>query len=260
MASFTLHRGSAPLLISLPHNGTELPAALRPRLTAVGCRIADTDWHMDRLYDFAGTLAASLLMPRYSRYLIDLNRPPDGAPLYPGQTETGLVPMQSFAGQQIYRNGCAPDADEIAARRDRYWWPYHQALAGELERLRRQHGQVLLWEGHSIRSELPLLFDGRLPDLNLGTASGASCGARLQAGVVSALQAQTRYSLAVNGRFKGGYITRHYGRPEQGVHAIQMEIAQCNYLDENRFTFLPDRAQPLQQLLAELLRGAIAML
>jgi len=260
MASFTLHRGSAPLLISLPHNGTELPAALRPRLTAVGCRVADTDWHLDRLYDFAETLHASVLIPRYSRYLIDLNRPPDGAPLYPGQTETGLVPTRSFAGKPIYRNGCAPDADETAARRDRFWWPYHQALAAELERLRRQHGQVLLWEGHSIRSELPLLFDGRLPDLNLGTAAGASCGAALQAGIEATLHAQSRYSLAVNGRFKGGYITRHYGRPEQGVHAVQMEIAQCNYQDEDRFEFLPERARPLQQLLAELLQQAIALL
>ena len=260
MDSFVLHRGSAPLLISLPHNGTELPPILRPRLSAAGLRVADTDWHVDRLYGFAAELDASLLVPRYSRYLIDLNRPPDDAPLYPGRTETGLLPLHSFSGEAIYLPGCGPDADERIARREQFWRPYHQALAEELDRLRQQHGRVLLWEGHSIRSELPRLFEGRLPDLNLGTAGNTSCGSRLQAGIEALLRSQSRYSLAVNARFQGGYITRHYGRPELGQHAVQMEIAQCTYLDEDRFVFLPDRARPLQQLLAELLRAAIALL
>lgn len=257
MQTFHLNRGDAPLLISLPHNGSAIPDAIRQRMTAIGQRSVDTDWHVEQLYSFAQTLGASVLVPQFSRYVIDLNRPADGAALYPGQRETGLVPTISFSDQLIYREGTEPDAAEINERVQHYWMPYHQALRSELDRLRAAHGRVVLWEGHSIRSRVPMLFDGRLPDLNLGTAAGTSCAPAVQERVVAAMQSQSRYSVAMNGRFKGGYITRHYGGPENGVHALQMEIAQCNYMDEDRFDYLPEQAATLQPVLAAMLRAAM---
>ena len=167
MDAFTLHRGSAPLLISLPHDGSALPDDIAARMTPAARRVPDTDWHVGRLYAFAEALGASILRPRWSRYVVDLNRPADGAALYPGRRETGLVPTITFAGEAIYRDGHEPDAAETAARVDTYWRPYHAALAGELARLRERHGRVVLWEGHSIRSVVPMFFDGRLPDLEL---------------------------------------------------------------------------------------------
>jgi N-formylglutamate deformylase len=257
MAIFTLHQGSAPLLISLPHNGIEIPEAIRARMTAAGRRVADTDWHVDRLYAFARELGASIIVPSHSRYVVDLNRPRDGQALYPGRRETGLVPTISFADEDLYVDGAAPTADEIAARVAAYWQPYHDALAAEIARLRDAHGRVVLWDGHSIRSHVPMLFDGRLPDLNLGTAAGESCDAALRDRLAAILAAEPRYSHAVDGRFKGGYITRHYGQPARGVHAVQMEIAQCNYMDEDRFDYLPERAAMLQPVLMRLLAACI---
>lgn len=227
-----LHRGTAPLLVSLPHDGSEIPDALAARMTPEARTAPDTDWFVSRLYAFARELGASILIPRYSRYVIDLNRPPDDVSLYPGQNTTGLCPTVRFSGDPVYLPGEEPDADEIARRVETCWRPYHAALRWELERLRAQHPRVLLWEGHSIRSELPFLFDGRLPDLNLGTASGTSCDAAVQARIETALQGQTAYDWVVNGRFKGGYITRHYGVPGRGIDAVQLEIAQRIYMDE----------------------------
>ena len=253
-AACTLHRGQAPLLVSLPHCGTWLPPALQTRLAPRALAVEDTDWHLAALYDFARPLGASLLLPRASRYLIDLNRPPDDAPMYPGANNTGLCPTRFFSGEPLYRDGEEPDADEIAARRSAWWQPYHDALAAELARLRDAHGHAVLFDGHSIRSELPWLFPGRLPDLNLGTADGASCDPALRDAAAATLSAQDRYSQVVDGRFKGGYITRHYGAPRHGVHALQLEMTWRCYLDEAApAQWQPAIAAPVQPLLRRLL-------
>lgn len=255
MDVFTLHRGSAPLLISLPHDGSAIPPELATRMTPVARRAPDTDWHVARLYAFARELGASLLVPHWSRYVVDLNRPPDDVSLYPGQNTTGLCPVLGFDGVPLYLEGQAPSTAEIGARVARYWQPYHDALADELARLRAAHGRVLLWEGHSIRAEVPFLFAGRLPDLNLGTAGGASCTPALQARLEAVLAAQDGYTWIGNGRFKGGHITRHYGRPDTGVDAVQLEIAQCTYMDEATFAYDDARAARLQTVLRRLLQA-----
>ncbi|MDC7805821.1 N-formylglutamate deformylase [Luteimonas sp BLCC-B24] len=252
-----LHRGDAPLLISIPHNGTRVPASIASRLTDEARRVPDTDWHVADLYAFARELGASLLVPTHSRYVVDLNRSEDDVSLYPGRNTTGLCPVVRFDGGPVYRDGEAPDAAEIAARVDTYWRPYHAALADELARLRAAHGRVVLWEAHSIRGTLPFLFEGRLPDLNLGTAGGASCSAALQEALGRVLAAQSGYDTIVNGRFKGGHITRHYGRPASGVDAVQLEISQRCYMDETSFAWDAERAAALTPVLRALLDAAI---
>ncbi|MFG6487552.1 N-formylglutamate deformylase [Roseateles sp. BYS78W] len=234
MSVFQLQPGRVPLLISLPHVGTEIPPELAERFVPRALLSEDTDWHLERLYrPLAQALGASLLVPRYSRYVIDLNRPPDDRPLYPGASGgTGLVPTRFFTSEPLYRDGAEPDAADIASRRRTYWQPYHDALAAELARLRAEHGHALLFDGHSIRSELPWLFEGRLPALNLGTADGASCAPAITERLGALLAGQARFSHVVNGRFKGGYITRHHGRPGQGIHAVQLEMCQRCYMDE----------------------------
>lgn len=236
MSVFRLRQGCVPLLISLPHVGTEIPAELADRLVPRALASEDSDWHLERLYaPLAEALGASLIVPRYSRYVIDLNRPPDDQPLYPGAAGgTGLVPTRFFTSEPLYRDGAEPDAAEVARRRETYWRPYHDALAAELARLRAAHGHALLFDGHSIRSELPWLFDGRLPALNLGTADGAACSPETTGRLAALLAGQQAYSHVVNGRFKGGYITRHYGQPAQGVQAVQLEMCQRCYMDEAR--------------------------
>jgi N-formylglutamate deformylase len=254
MADLTLRRGNAPLLISLPHDGRSIPPELAARMTPEARAVPDTDWWMAALYGpIAEALDASLIVPSHSRYVIDLNRPPDDRSLYPGRNTTGLCPLVRFDGGPVYREGQAPDAAEVADRVERWWRPYHDALAGELARLTARHGRVLLWDGHSIASRLPWLFEGELPELNLGTADGSSCSPATAARLVEGLVAQTRFSWVVNGRFKGGYITRHYGRPEAGIEAVQMETAQRAYMREPAGAFEPERAAPLRALLESLL-------
>lgn len=262
MSVYRLQQGQVPLLISLPHVGTELPPELHDRLVPRALTSEDTDWHLERLYrPLAERLGASLIVPRYSRYVVDLNRPPDDQPLYPGASgSTGLVPTHFFTSEPLYRDGAEPDAAEVAARREACWRPYHDALAAELARLHALHGRALLFDGHSIRSELPWLFEGRLPALNLGTADGASCAPAVTTRLAAVLAGQGEYSQVVNGRFKGGYITRHYGQPGQGVHAVQLEMCQRCYMDESRDPraafdeTLAARVTPLvEQLLQELL-------
>jgi N-formylglutamate deformylase len=256
---YTLHRGTAPLLVSLPHDGHAIPDALAARMTPDACRAPDTDWHVSRLYAFARELGASMLVPRYSRYVVDLNRPPDDASLYPGQNTTGLCPTVRFCGGPVYRDGQTPTPDEIRGRVDRYWRPYHEALRTELDRLRAAHGRVVLWEGHSIRgSALPYLFDGRLPDLNLGTADGTSCAPALQVRLEGVLGAQDTYDWVVNGRFKGGYITRHYGDPARGVGAVQLETSQRVYMDEDTFEYDERLAAGAQTVIRGLLEACLA--
>lgn len=257
MHTFELHRGILPLLVSLPHNGTDIPEDIRTLLVDEAQSAPDTDWHVDQLYEFVLALGASVLKPHYSRYVIDLNRPPDDTSLYPGQNTTGLCPTVAFSGRSIYRDGKSPDAEAIVQRTAQYWLPYHTALQAELHRLKQQHGRALLWEGHSIRPELPFLFEGRLPDFNLGTVEGRSFPDAGLRAVEAVLAAQSDYSWVSNGRFKGGYITRHYAAPESGFHAFQLELAQSAYLDETMTTFDTVKAVPVQGLITRMMRAAL---
>ena len=252
---FALHRGNKPLLVSLPHVGTAIPDDQRPRYVERALAVEDTDWHLDPLYGFVRELGASLIVPRHSRYVIDLNRPPEDAPMYAGVNNTELCPTRFFTGDALYRDGLAPDAKEIQRRRDVYWHPYHDALKAELARLKAQHGHAVLFDGHSIKSELPWLFDGRLPDLNLGTASGASCALSLRAALVGVLETQTTFTQVVDGRFKGGYITRQHGRPRHGVHAVQLEMCwRCYMAEQPPFQVDTARAATLEPVLRALVQ------
>ena len=229
---YTLERGTTPLLVSVPHAGRRIPEDLHGRYVDRALAVEDSDWHLDRVYAFARGLGAGMIVPTFSRYVIDLNRPPDDAPMYPGANNTELCPTRFFTGDPLYREGRAPDAAEVARRRETYWRPYHAALAGELDRLREEHGHAIVFDGHSIMSSLPWLFEGRLPDLNLGTVEGQSCAPSLRRALVDVLERQRDFTHVVDGRFKGGYITRHYGRPAQQQHAIQLEMCFCCYMQE----------------------------
>jgi N-formylglutamate deformylase len=256
-APYKLQRGTRPLLVSMPHVGTFVPAALAARMTSAALALPDTDWHVDRLYDFAEALGASMLVATHSRYVIDLNRPPDDHNLYPGQDTTGLCPIDTFDRAPLYRTGSVGD-DEVIARRRAVHEPYHAALRGELDRLRTLHRNVVLWDAHSIRSVVPRFFVGKLPDFNFGSASGASCDIALTDRLL-AIAGRTRdYTSVLNGRFKGGHITRHYGAPAQGVHAIQLEMAQCIYMDERPpFDYIAERAANVQRPLRAMLEAAL---
>ncbi|MGF6472265.1 N-formylglutamate deformylase [Paraburkholderia youngii] len=240
---YDLTRGNALLLISIPHLGTNIPDDLREKYTDAALRLADTGWHLDKLYEFAHKLGATVTSAHLSRYVIDLNRPSSDESLYPGQQTTGLCPEQTFRGETVYRDRQTPTADEKNLRVKSYWQPYHDRLVEELRRLREEHPHVLLWEAHSIASVLPRLFQGKLPDLNIGTQDGRTAAdSVLQAAINAA--AESGYSWISNGRFKGGFITRHYGVPSSGIHAIQLEMCQSTYMDENLpFHLIPDRAR-----------------
>jgi N-formylglutamate deformylase len=251
---FTLARGTTPLVVSLPHCGRVIPDELREALVERATSVEDTDWHLDRLYAFAVDLGASLLVPRHSRFVIDLNRPPDDTPMYPGANNTELCPTRFFTGEPLYREGRAPDAAEVARRRERWWAPYHRALRDELDRVRAAHGHAVLFDGHSIKARLPWLFEGRLPALNLGTAAGTSCAPSLRDALAAVLAGQARYDHVVDGRFKGGFITRHYGRPAEDVHAVQLEMIWDCYMDEDApWAYREERAAQVQPLLRSLL-------
>jgi N-formylglutamate deformylase len=257
---FSFTPGSVPLLVSMPHVGTDLPDDVAARMMPCAQVRADTDWHLATLYAFAERMGASMLAARWSRYLIDLNRPPEDTNLYPGLDTTGLCPLDTFAREPLYRPGMAPGEAEIQDRLQRYWRPYHAQLAAELARLRAAHGRVVLWDAHSIASVVPRLFEGRLPDLSFGTAEGRSCSLHLAGTLIQLAEAGAdhRLSFVFNGRFKGGYITRHYGDPDTGVHAVQLEMCQCLYMDEAPpFAYRPQRAARIQPLLEQLLAGAL---
>jgi len=262
MEPFRWRPGKTALLVSMPHVGTHIPGHLLARMTPVAARLDDTDWHLEQLYDFLNALGASLLAATHSRYVVDLNRPPDGSSLYPGQDTIGLVPLDTAAREPLYAPGAEPGGEEIARRVKRYWKPYHDQLAAELERLRTAHGHALLWDAHSIASVLPRFFQGRLPDLNLGTVNGQSCGAGVGERLFEIARCAPGYSAVLNGRFIGGYITRGYGSPRDGIHAVQLELAQSSYMEELQppYRFREDLAQrlraPLKALLEEFCRYA----
>ncbi len=242
----------------MPHVGTHLPPALAARMSPAARTLPDTDWHVDRLYDFSEGLGASLLRATHSRYVIDLNRPEDGTPLYPGASETGLCPTGTFANEPLYRPGRNPDDEEIAERRARIWQPYHRCLGEALADLKARHGIALLWDAHSIRSRVPRFFEGRLPDLNFGTGGGVTADSELAARLAAVAAESSDYSHVVNGRFKGGHITRAYGDPAAGVHAVQLELSQIIYMDEAPpYGFREDLAAGLRPLLRRLLETAL---
>ena len=254
---FRFQPGDAPLLVSVPHDGRDIPEDMGARMTPEGLAVPDTDWHVARLYQFAAELGASLLVANYSRYVIDLNRSPQDENLYPGKVATGLCPEKTFDGDAVYAGG-GVDTAEMARRTATYWQPYHDRIAATLAALREKHGEVVLWDAHSIASEVPRLFDGELPVLNIGTNDGASCAPPLGQAVAD-IAAASPYPAVVNGRFKGGFITRHYGRPAEGVHAVQLEIAQRAYLDEATHAFDAGKAAALQQTIRAMLETCLQM-
>ena len=250
---FYYNRGAVPLLISFPHNGSHIPEEVAQAMTPAGKSSRDTDWFLDRLYDFPELSDASLLVAGQSRYVIDLNRPQNDESLYPGQTTTGLIPLTRFDGKPIYES--EPAKEEVQRRINDVWSPYHQKIESELSRMTDQFGLAVLIEAHSIEPELPNLFEGRLPDFNVGTNHGKSCNSAVADAVMDVLQNQTQYSHVLNGRFVGGYITRHFGDPANGRHAIQFELAQATYMDETTKVWDQTRADQVQPVFRKIISG-----
>ncbi len=250
MTPVTVIEGNSPIILAQPHSGTWVPDDVRDMLVPQARELPDTDWHIPRLYDGLAP-GATIVRAEFNRYLIDANRPPDGASLYPGQNGTGLVPLLDFEGRPIWR--VEPTESEIGRRLAGFHGPYHAALGAQIARVRALHGVAILYDCHSIRSRLPFLFDGRLPDLNIGTNSGASCAPQLARAVMAVCTGAKDYSAVLDARFKGGWTTRHYGDPACGVHAIQMEIVQDCYLESEAapFTFSHAKADRLRAVLAE---------
>ncbi|MCA3267675.1 MAG: N-formylglutamate deformylase, partial [Azospirillum sp.] len=255
---FDFMPGEGPVLVSVPHAGMRIPEAIAKRMTEHALTLPDTDFFVDKLYAAAPVLGCGLIVAEQSRYVVDLNRDPSGTPLYPGADNTELCPLSTFGKAPVYRPGQEPDADEIAARVERDWRPYHDAIDAELARLHAKFGVAVLWDGHSIPSQVPRFFDGRLPDLNLGSASGASADPELTETARAALDGPGM-TLVVNGRFKGGYITRRYGRPAEGYHALQLEKAQIAYMDEAPpYLWSASRAAPMIARVERTLRALVA--
>jgi len=251
--------GDGPLVLAQPHGGVEIPQSILNRLNPRGRAMEDTDWHISRLYDGLIDNVTVVSTPIH-RYVIDANRDPSDASLYPGQNTTSLCPTITFDGQPVYLEGEEPGEDEISERRRQYHQPYHNALREQLERINQKHGYAVLYDCHSIRSQIPYLFEGKLPDFNIGTNSGQSCDSNIEAVVERVCAGATKYSHVVNGRFKGGWTTRHYGRPEAGFHAIQMELAQCNYMQEDApWLYDASKANKLRETLRDILRGILAL-
>ncbi|MEO0656200.1 MAG: N-formylglutamate deformylase [Pseudomonadota bacterium] len=254
MTPVAVTRGDGPIILGMPHAGTWLPDDVSSRLNGRGQRLADTDWHIDRVYD--GLLDdATVVRAQFHRYVIDANRDPVGNSLYPGQNTTGLVPLTDFDGHPIW--ALPPHEADVETRLRQFHKPYHDAMSREISRVRNLHGYAILYDCHSIRSSIPHLFEGRLPDLNIGTNDGRSCDAVIEAIVAERAGHTDRYTTILNGRFKGGWTTRHYGKPHLRTHGIQMEIAQAAYLDKEEapWTFSEAKADRLREVLAEVLRA-----
>ncbi|MDI1309439.1 MAG: N-formylglutamate deformylase [Methylotenera sp.] len=259
--TYDFYSGNSPLLISMPHVGTGIPKDIKSRLTPEALQLADVDWHLPILYDMAKDFDISVISAEYARYVIDLNRSTDNTSLYPGQDVTGLCPIDTFAKSAIYLEGEQPDEAEVESRIKQYWQPYHQKLATEIQRLYAIHGVVILWDAHSIASHVPRFFSGQLPDLNFGTVDSSSCDTSLQNALAATMHESIHaknYSHVFNGRFKGGYITRHYGMPCMNIHAIQLEMSQCIYMEENfPYKYDSELAMKVKPLLTELLKTCL---
>lgn len=256
---YIFHPGTAPLFITMPHVGTAIPAGMAKRLNSEALTVPDTDWHIEKLYAFAREMSASVLQAKWSRYVVDLNRPPNDQSLYPGQATTGLCPVVSFNGGEIYQAGQQPDAAEIALRREQYWRPWHDKLQKTLRSLHAQFPRVVMWDAHSIRSVLPQFFTGKLPDFNIGTNDGNSCHPELEQRIFHLAQQSSPFTAVNNGRYKGGYITRYYADPAQGIHTIQMELTQSAYMQESPpWDWNEEQAAVLQHHLKLMLKSALA--
>jgi N-formylglutamate deformylase len=257
---YTFKEGQVPLLVSMPHSGTNIPNDIASQLTVVAKETIDTDWHLPLLYNMLDAMGVSQIQAQYSRYVIDLNRSSNDENLYPGQDTTGLCPIDTFEKRALYQNKL-PSKEEIQRRIEMYWRPYHQKIQEELERIRKIHGIAILWDAHSIASQVPRFFDGKLSDLNFGTADQKSCSVALQTDLQNSLFQSTNatsYSQVFNGRFKGGYITRQYGQPEKNIHAVQLEMSQCLYMnEESPFSYREDLAAKIQPVLKTLLNTCI---
>lgn len=260
--AYHFREGNTPLLISIPHVGTALTKQIAHKLTPSALQLPDVDWHLKLLYDIAEDYNIPILSAEYARYVIDLNRSPENTSLYPGQDVTGLCPIDTFAKEALYLDGLQPHEDEVQSRIHEYWQPYHQKLAAELKRIRETHGVAVLWDAHSIASHVPRFFAGQLPDLNFGTADTTSCDPSLQQALAATMQESQyakNYSYVFNGRFKGGYITRHYGMPDKNIHAVQLEISQSIYMEENPpYKYDATLANQVKPLLSELLQACLA--
>ena len=272
-AWLTIARGEAPLIVSMPHTGTDIPEEFEPGFISAWLARKDSDWWIHRLYEFAPMLGATVIRTSISRTVIDMNRDPSGRSLYPGQATTALCPTTSFDGEPLYREGHAPDAQDIARRIDHYFAPYHASVEAEIARLRTRHERIVLFDAHSIRSRIPRLFDGELPHFNVGTNSGASCAPRLTAAIelvcdsdsLSPQWGERGFTRVTNGRFKGGWTTRHYGDPARGVHAVQLELAMRGYMDEPDAPtpenwprpYDSDRAAPMRAILQRILETCL---
>jgi N-formylglutamate deformylase len=260
--TYTFCSGNSPILISMPHAGIAVPEKIARDMTPNALQMPDVDWYLPILYDMAKDYDISILSAEYLRYVIDLNRSPDDTALYPGQNTTGLCPIDTFNREPLYLEGKYPDKTEIKSRIDQFWKPYHNKLDSELKRIHEIHGIALLWDAHSIASHVPRFFNGQLPDLNFGTADLQSCDESLQEALEINMQKSLlakKYSYVFNGRFKGGYITRHYGMPAINIHAIQLEISQCIYMQEKPpYKYEPELANYLKHLLGDLLEACLA--
>lgn len=258
---YHFHRGDSPILISIPHAGTYIPKDIACNFTSVAHHMSDVDWHLPLLYDIARASGATILTATHTRYVIDLNRAPDNSSLYPNQDTTALCPIDTFDKHPIYMSGKEPTLMEIQNRITCYWQPYHAKLASELKRIHSIHSIALLWDAHSIASHVPRFFSGKLPDLNFGTVNAQSCDASLEVAIADIMQKSALaqlYSHEFNGRFKGGFITRHYGQPANNIHAIQLELSKYIYMQETPpYAYNPNFAKHLKLLLYDLLETCL---
>lgn len=259
MDIFDFTQGGSPLLVSMPHSGTFIPSEIKKNMTTEALKLPDTDWHIPQLYNFLQPMNVSIIQGNYSRYVVDLNRPNDNSSLYPGQDVPGICPQNTFHQQQIYQNNQLLDEQQIVQRIKQYWQPYHKKIDAELTRIKQHFGYALLWDAHSIKSRVPRFFSGQLPDLNLGTADNQSCSQKLSAQLLQqALQTQD-YTSILNGRFKGGFITRHYGKPEKNIHAVQLELSQMTYMrQEFPFAFDENKANRVRPVIKNLIETVLA--
>ena len=255
-SGYSFHQGDSPLLVSVPHDGRRLPADVAERMTAAGLALPDTDWSVGRLYEFVRNMNASVIAADFSRYVVDLNRSSADEPLYENQKSTGLCPERTFGGDEIYQVNQGPDSVELRRRVEEYWRPYHGKLQQTLGEIQAEFGYALLWDAHSIQGVVPALFDGELPDLNIGSNGGSSCHAEITAAVAGIAYSST-FSSVLNGRFRGGFITRHYGRPEQGVCALQLELAQRCYMDEKTLGYDSQRAATLERTVKNMMTAYV---
>jgi len=253
---FSYQQGNSPVIVSFPHDGVLLPVEIKSHFNVLGQQVPDTDWFVNQLYNFLPELDVSFFIPEFSRYVVDLNRSSLGGSLYPGQYETSVCPLATFDDESIYKDGKEPEPGEVQRRIAAYWQPYHDHIQSEIERIKALHGYAILWDAHSIRGVVPQLFEGVLPDLNFGTAAGASCTSDILKRVTDIAHAQTHFSVVENARFKGGYITRNYGKPEENVYTIQLEINQSIYMADDHPAMLDEeKCEQLRPLLRSFIKA-----